>query len=186
MTGACVRPARPGDADAIAAIYAPYVDETAITFELDAPDGAAMAARIAAISPRFPYLVAERDGAILGYAYADLFRTRAAYRWALETTVYVDRRRPREGIGRALYADLLAALTRSGFVTALGVIALPNRPSVALHEAMGFVHTGTETGVGFKFGQWHDVGVWQRDLAPRSATPAEPSPPQLRSGSARA
>lgn len=174
MSGVRVRAASADDAAAIAAIYAPYVDETAITFELDAPDAAEMARRIEAILARFPYFVAEVDGRVLGYAYADLYRTRAAYRWAIETTVYVDRRHPRRGIGRALYEALLTASAEAGFVTALGVIALPNQGSVALHEAMGFVHAGTQVGVGYKHGRWHDVGFWQCDLARREAVPGEP------------
>ena len=97
-----------------------------------------------------------------------------AYRWTVETTVYVDAAHPRRGIGRALYSELLDELTRRGFVTALGVIAMPNAPSVALHEALGFAYVGTQAGVGYKFGGWHDIGVWQRDLAPRIAAPAEP------------
>lgn len=172
-----VRAVRPDDAEAIAAIYAPYVRDTAITFELDAPDAAAMRGRIASVSARFPWIVAERGGAVLGYAYADRYRTRAAYRWATETTVYVDQRHPREGIGRALYGALLDRCAGAGFVTALGVIALPNPASVALHEAIGFVHVGTQRGVGYKFAGWHDVGLWQRDLAPRLADQREPLAP---------
>jgi L-amino acid N-acyltransferase YncA len=169
-----IRSVRADDAAAIAAIYAPYVHDSAITFELDAPDAAAMAGRIASVTQRFPWLVAEMDGMVRGYAYADLYRTRAAYRWAVETTVYVDRDFPRRGIGRALYGPLIAESMRAGFVTALGVIALPNEPSVALHEAIGFVHAGTQVGVGYKLGRWHDVGFWQRDLAAREDVPREP------------
>ena len=169
-----VRAVGPDDAEAIAAIYAPYVRDTAITFELNAPDAAAMRARIQSVSARYPYVVAERDGVVLGYAYADIYRTRAAYRWAVETTVYVDRDRPREGIGRALYGPLIDLSAAAGFVTALGVIALPNAASVALHEALGFVHVGTQAGVGYKFAGWHDVGFWQRDLAPRLTDQPEP------------
>ena len=172
-----VRAVRPDDAAAIAAIYAPYVRDTAITFELDPPDAAAMRGRIERVACRFPWIVAERDGAVLGYAYADLYRTRAAYRWAVETTVYVARDHPREGIGRALYGSLIDRSAAAGFVTALGVIALPNAASVALHEATGFVHVGTQRGVGYKFSGWHDVGFWQRDLAPRLPDQPEPVPP---------
>lgn len=177
MDGLVVRAVRPDDAEAIAAIYAPYVHDTAITFELDAPDVAAMRARLISVSARFPWIVAERCGAVLGYAYADLYRTRAAYRWAVETTVYVDRGHAREGIGRALYGPLLDRSAAAGFVTALGVIALPNAASVALHEATGFVHVGTQGGVGYKFARWHDVGFWQRDLAPRLTNQPEPLAP---------
>lgn len=174
MSGPVVRAVRPDDAAALAAIYAPYVRDSAITFELDAPDSDAMRGRIAAVTQRFPWLAAELDGVVRGYAYADLYRTRAAYRWAVETTVYVARDAFRCGIGRALYAPLLAECARRGFVTAIGVIALPNSGSVALHEAMGFVHAGTQAGVGYKLGRWHDVGFWQRDLMPRLDRPGEP------------
>ena len=173
-----VRAVRPDDAAAIAAIYAPYVRDTAITFELDAPDAEAMRGRIEHVGARFPWIVAERDGVVLGYAYADLYRTRAAYRWAVETTVYVDRDRGRQGIGRALYGPLIDRCAAAGFVTALGVIALPNAASVGLHEAMGFVHVGTQAGVGYKFAAWHDVGFWQRDLALRRAEQPEPLAPR--------
>ncbi len=177
MSAIRIRPVQPGDAESIARIYAPYVEESAITFELDAPGAGTMRERILAVTARFSWLVAELDGILCGYAYADLYRTRAAYRWAVETTVYVDRDMPRRGIGRALYAPLIEASTAAGFVTALGVIALPNDASVALHEAMGFVHAGTQTGVGYKFDRWHDIGFWQRDLAPRRTDQAEPMRP---------
>ena len=148
---------------AIAAIYAPYVRETPITFELEPPDAAEMAKRIAQIVPRFPYLVAEHEGGVAAYAYADLYRTRAAYRWVVETTVYVALSAQRRGIGRTLYEALLDRLTQAGYVAAVGVIALPNDASVALHEACGFVHVGTQAGIGFKHHRWHDVGFWQHE-----------------------
>lgn len=177
--GLIVRAARPDDAAAIAAIYAPYVRDTAITFELDAPGAEAMRGRIESVSRRYPYIVAERGGTVLGYAYADGYRSRAAYRWAVETTVYVDRGHPREGVGRALYRPLIERSAAAGFVTALGVIALPNAASVALHEAVGFVHVGTQAGVGYKFSRWHDVGFWQRDLGPRLTDQPEPALPPM-------
>ena len=169
-----IRPVREEDGAAIAAIYAPYVRDTAITFELEAPDAATIRSRIACVTRLYPWLVAEVDGAVLGYAYADLYRTRAAYRWAVETTVYVDRDHGRRGIGRALYVPLIEECVRLGFVTAIGVVALPNAASVALHEALGFAHAGTQIGTGYKLGAWHDIGIWQRDLAPRTAAPPEP------------
>jgi L-amino acid N-acyltransferase YncA len=171
-----IRPVRLDDAGAIAAIYAPYVDGTAITFELPpAPDATEFRRRIAAITPQFPYLVAEVDGRLAGYAYADLYRTRPAYRWVVETTVYVAMDAQRRGIGRALYEPLLNQLTQQGHVAAVGVIALPNEGSVALHEALGFVHAGTQREIGYKLDKWHDVGFWQRELAPRPFSPKLPS-----------
>lgn len=169
-----IRAVDAGDAAAIAAIYAPYVADSAISFELDPPGSAAMLSRIETVTGRFPWLVAERGGTVVGYAYADSYRTRAAYRWTVETTVYVDRAYGRQGIGRALYAALLEEAARRGFVSALGVLTLPNAASAGLHEAMGFAHVGTQAGIGYKFGCWHDIGIWQRDLAPRRGNPAEP------------
>ena len=158
MSEPVIRGATPDDAAAIAALYAPYVDRTPITFELAAPDAGEMAERIAAVTERFPWLVAIDRGGIVGYAYGDLFRTRAAYRWAVETTIYVASGAERRGIGRALYAPLLERLAGQGYVAAIGAITLPNAPSIALHEAMGFVHSGTYRKIGYKLGEWHDVG----------------------------
>lgn len=159
-----VRPATPDDAEAIAAIYRPSV-EGVISFEETPPDAAEMARRMAETAARYPYFVAVLDGRVAGYAYAGAFRARAAYRWAVETTVYVDEATQRRGVGRTLLEALLAELEARGFVTALAIIALPNAGSVALHEALGFGAIGVERGVGWKHGRWHDVGVWQRELA---------------------
>lgn len=173
-----VRSVRCEDAEAIAAIYRPYVTDTPISFEIDPPDAGEMASRIRTITAAYPWLVGEVEGAIVGYAYAARFRERAAYRFIVETTVYLARGSERRGIGRALYAPLLAELTRQGFVCAIGAIALPNPASVALHEAMGFVRVGAYPGVGYKLGAWHDVGLWQRELAARAPAPREPAPPR--------
>jgi L-amino acid N-acyltransferase YncA len=173
MSALGIRPVGVDDAAAIAAIYAPNVTDSVISFELVPPDAAEIARRIAAVTAAYPWIVATCDGIVVGYAYGGVYRERAAYRWTVEATVYVDWARSRQGIGRALYAALLDDLTRRGFVTAIGVIALPNPASVSLHEALGFVHAGTQAGVGYKFGGWHDIGIWQRDLAPRRSDPAE-------------
>lgn len=172
-----IRDVAPDDAAAIAAVYAPYVESSAISFEATAPDAAEFRRRIGLVTASYPWLVAVEDGAILGYAYGDLFRTRAAYRWVVETTIYVSMGAERRGIGRALYAPLLERLAGQGYVAAIGGIALPNAASVALHEAMGFVHAGTYAKVGYKLGAWHDVGFWQRELGPRLAVPSEPLRP---------
>jgi L-amino acid N-acyltransferase YncA len=169
-----VRPVRLDDAAAIAAIYAPYVTDTTITFELYAPDAAAMAERIATVTRMHPWLVAEEDGAVLGYAYGYPYRARPAYRWVAETGIYLAQAAHGRGIGGTLYAALLEALASAGYVAAIGAIAMPNDASVALHERLGFTHSGTQTGIGFKQGGWHDVSFWQRDLAPRSRDPIEP------------
>ncbi|PAX07209.1 arsinothricin resistance N-acetyltransferase ArsN1 family B [Sphingomonas lenta] len=171
-----VRPARPDDAAALAAIYAPYVTDGVVSFELEPPDAAEMARRMAAGGDRHPWLVAEADGAVCGYAYASPFRTRAAYAWAVETTVYVAADVQGRGCGRALYAELLDRLTRQGFTQAVGIIALPNEASVGLHKRLGFRFVGVNEQVGWKHGRWIDVGVWQRPLAEPGDPPRPPRP----------
>lgn len=159
-----IRLARSDDAAAIAAIYAPYVLDTAISFEEEPPTPSQMAERIVATQEICPFIVLEEQGDVLGYAYAGPHRARAAYRWSVDVTVYVAARAHRRGVGRALYGDLLERLTRQGFHAAFAGIALPNDKSVGLHEALGFEHLGTYREVGFKFGRWHDVGWWRRSL----------------------
>ena len=153
------------DADACAAIYAPYVRDTAISFEDIPPTPAEMAARIERLITTHAWLVAEDENEILGYAYACPHRERAAYRWTTEVSAYVDARRRRHGAGRQLYDSLLNILTEQGYQVALAVIGLPNDPSVAFHESFGFEPAGVFHRLGFKFGEWWDVGWWQLDLA---------------------
>lgn len=169
-----IRFAESADAAAIAAIYGPYVEGTHISFEEAAPDAAEIARRMG--SPVHPWLVAERDGRIVGYASTSPMRDRPAYRWSVETGLYVDQVQQGHGIGRQLLEAHLDLLERQGFVTAIAGIALPNDASIALHEKLGFTPSGIERGVGFKLGQWIDVARWQRDLAPRTNTPEEPRP----------
>ena len=159
-----VRPARLGDAAAIQAIYAPIVADTAISFEIEPPSVAEMERRIVATLERYPYLVAERDGALLGYAYGGEHRSRAAYRVSVDVTCYVAPVARRQGVGRALYGVLLATLSDAGFHSAHAGITLPNPGSVGLHEAMGFEKVGVYREVGYKLGAYHDVGWWQRML----------------------
>jgi L-amino acid N-acyltransferase YncA len=167
-----IRPARVSDAADIAAVYRPYVEGHHFTFEEMPPEPGEIAERMA--NPIHPWLVADEDGRILGYASSSPMRNRAAYRWSIETGIYLAADAQGRGTGRELLSALLDLLQRQGFVTAVAGIALPNEPSVALHEKLGFTLLGVERGVGFKFGKWIDVGRWQRDLAPRSAAPAEP------------
>ena len=172
-----IRLATEQDAAALAAIYRPYVEDSRISFEEVAPDPAEMARRIVGDRPGFcPWLVAEDDGQLLGYAASSPFRTRPAYRWTVETGIYLAPEAMGRGIGRALLEPLIELLERQGYVAAIGAIALPNEASVALHEKLGFIHTGTYRGVGRKAGEWLDVGLWQKDLAPRGDEPAEPRP----------
>ena len=160
-----VRIATEADAEAIAAIYAPYVLETAISFEEVPPTAAELARRLTSILETYPYLVFEDRDGILGYAYGSVHRAKPAYRWSVETTVYAARHAHRRGIGRALYSKLLELLTRQGFHSAFAGIVPPNDGSVGLHEAMGFVHLGTFTEIGFKHGKFHDLGWWRRTLS---------------------
>lgn len=172
-----VRRATADDAAAIASIYAPYVRATVVSFELEAPDEIEMAGRIAAVGDAYPWLVAcEANGEVAGYAYACAFRPRPAYRFTVETTVYVADGAHRRGIGTLLYRSLLPVLEAQGYTQAIGAITLPNEASVRLHEALGFTHAGTYEKVGFKLGEWRSVGLWQRPLAPMVARPEEPRP----------
>jgi phosphinothricin acetyltransferase len=170
-----IRPARVEDAPAIAGIYAPFVIDSPVTFETEAPDVEVMEARIRSGGDLYPWYVAEREGGIVcGYAYAARFRDRAAYRFAVETTVYIGPSAHRLGIGRRLYDRLFETLEAQGFTQAIAAITLPNEPSVRLHEAVGFRSAGVYRQVGYKLGGWHDVGLWQRPLAPAGNPPAEP------------
>lgn len=171
-----IRPATIADAGPIAAIYAPYVADSAITFEVDIPSVEDMAGRIARILPHYPYWVAERDEAIVGYAYATKLYERAAYRWAVETTVYLALDAKGRGVGGALYRRLIDGLRDQGFLTAVGKITLPNAASVRLHEKLGFRASGVFERVGFKQGRWHDVGIYQLDLADHPVDPPETRP----------
>ncbi len=177
MTGAAIlRVAKPEDARAIAAIYAPYVRDTVISFETDPPDEAEMRRRIGVTLENYPWLVAELSGRVAGYAYASQHRTRLAYRWGCDVAVYLSPEAKRQRIGTALYTELMAILSRQGFRHAFGGIALPNPASIALHERLGFRHLGTYSDVGYKLGAWHDVGWWQCQIASTAGAPEEVIP----------
>jgi L-amino acid N-acyltransferase YncA len=182
MEGLVIRPAEPlADAASCAAMYAPYVLSNATSFEEAAPGEDEMADRIARTSATHPWLVAERGGKLLGYAYACRHRERPAYRWSADVSVYVGERQWRQGIGRRLYEDLFERLRRQGFRTACAGITLPNIASVALHESLGFAPVGIYRHIGWKAGAWRDVGWWQLDLAVESTgPPAEPLAPNER------
>lgn len=157
-----IRAAAAGDSAAIAAIYNHYVAKTVITFEEEPVAAREMARRIEdAGSASLPWLVAEREGQVVGYAYATPWRARSAYRFSVEVTVYVDPECPRLGIGRRLYEALLPTLKTRGIHAAFGVIALPNDASVALHERFGFEKVAHLREVGYKFDRWIDVGYWE-------------------------
>ena len=172
-----IRAAEAGDAPAIAAIYAPHVLNGIISFETDAPDADAIRARMTASDGLYPWLVATdgpEDGSVLGYAYAGKFRERPAYRYVVETSIYMAGTAQRAGTGRLLYDALIDTLRAQGFAQAIGVIALPNDASIAVHEAVGFRKAGIYREVGFKFGRWIDVGFWQCMLHAATIPPTEP------------
>lgn len=149
---------QPEDAPAIQAIYARVVTDTASSFEEMPPTAEEIGQRIAATLRAYPYLVAVREGQVVGYAYASQHRARAAYRWAVDVTVYIAQSERRTGVGRSLYEALLPILARQGYRSAYAGISQPNPGSVGLHERLGFRHIGTYPKVGYKLGQWHDVG----------------------------
>lgn len=169
-----VREASALDAEACVAIYAPYVTDTAITFEIDVPSAAEMADRIARAQSTHAWMVLEDEGRVIGYAYAGPMKPRAAYRWSCEVSVYLEQGRRRTGAGRALYEALLERLTERGFRTAIAGMTLPNDASVGLHKAMGFEPIGTYRRIGWKLGSWHDVAWVQRPLAVLPDPPKEP------------
>jgi len=169
-----IRFAEPRDAAAILAIYTPYCEATAVSFESVPPNVEQIAERMERIASQYPWLVAEIDGRVAGYVYACPHRERGAYRWAVDVTVYVEANRHRRGIGRALYTSLLAMLRAQGFFKAYAGITLPNPASVGVHEVLGFQPVAVYRGVGYKLGQWRDVGWWQLELQPEVAEPPEP------------
>ena len=168
-----IRLATPDDARQVQEIYAPYC-ATPISFEMDAPTIEEMRGRLAKVLGQYPWLLCEDGGEILGYVYATQHRERAAYRWSVDTTVYVRQRSQRRGIGRALYTSLLAVLPLQGYVNAYAGVTLPNPASVGLHEALGFQPVGVYRQVGFKCGAWHDVAWFQRPLQPWPEEPPAP------------
>lgn len=165
-----VRLADPADGSALAAIYAQSIS-TPVSFELAAPSGEEMAGRVAEVLRLAPWLVLERDARIAGYAYAAAHRARPAYRFSVDTTVYVDAAHTRSGVGRALYRTLFALLRLQGFYVAHAGITLPNAASVGLHESFGFEPVGVYKDVGFKLGAFHTVGWWRLALLPAVGEP---------------
>jgi L-amino acid N-acyltransferase YncA len=159
-----IRSVQVSDAAAIARIYHYYVTTTAISFETEPPTADDIAARIEKATARHSWLVYESEGALLGYAYTSTFRERRAYQATVESTIYLNQTAIGRGIGRALYQALLDDAAVKGYREALGVIALPNEPSVQLHEKLGFVKVAHLEKIGYKFDRWIDVGIWQKHL----------------------
>jgi L-amino acid N-acyltransferase YncA len=174
-----IRSANPErDSAACAAIYAPHVEASPTSFEAEAPGPEEMAERIERIGATHPWLVAERNGEVAGFAYACEHRSRAAYRWAVDVSVYVGEADRRRGLGKDLYEELLRRLRAQRFRVACAGVTLPNEASVGLHEGLGFVAVGVYRRIGWKQGAWRDVGWWQLDLSPDADDPPqEPLPP---------
>jgi L-amino acid N-acyltransferase YncA len=171
VTEVSLRLATPDDGAACAAIYRPAVEQSAISFELAPPDGDEMSRRIKQVLKRTPWVIAEVEGKVRGYAYGSRHRERAAYDWTVETTVYVDEAHPRRGIGRACMDGLLDILRLQGFHLAVAGTTLPNDGSVGLHEALGFSRIGAYPAIGYKAGRWYDVAWFALELGPRPEVP---------------
>jgi phosphinothricin acetyltransferase len=166
-----IRPARDSDASAMLEIYAPYIEQSVISFEQEVPAVEEYAARVHKYLTGWGGVAAMLDGKLVGYAYGSSHRERAAYKWSVETTVYVQSGKHRTGIGRRLYEALLPTLAAAGYCNAYAGVALPNPASVALHLAVGFTPVGTFPRVGYKFGQWRDVAWFHLPL--RNEPPGE-------------
>jgi phosphinothricin acetyltransferase len=157
-----IRPAELSDAPVLARIYNHYVSNTVVTFEEDPLSDDDMAGRVSeSRAASLPWIVAELSGVVVGYAYASKWKGRCAYRYSVETTIYLDNSITSRGIGSKLYRELLSQIRAMGMHTAIGGVALPNPASVALHEKHGFRHVGTFHQVGYKQARWVDVGYWQ-------------------------
>lgn len=176
-----IRTAEIGDAKAIAAIYAHYVVETAITFEIEPPSVEDFETRIGTCLAAYPWLVALTEDRIVGYAYAGPFKHRAAYDWSAEITVYLDPAFHRQGVGKRLYAVLISALQAQGYHSLFAGITLPNAGSVGLHRAIGMAEVGVFREAGFKLGQWHDVAWYGMIIGERKLPVEKPITfPELR------
>jgi L-amino acid N-acyltransferase YncA len=183
-----IRLAVPEDAEGVRAIYVPYVRSSPVTFETVEPSVEEMTQRIRSVSSKYPWLVCSRSREILGYAYANRHRERAAYQWCVEVSVYVDGAHQRHGIGSVLYDALFRILAAQNFTTAYAGITLPNPASVALHEIKGFTPIGVFKDAGYKLSAWHDVGWWQLSLKQKDPAPAPPVdfPTWVKQGGGRA
>jgi phosphinothricin acetyltransferase len=174
-----IRPAVPKDAAPCLDIYAPIVRETPTSFETQLPAAEEFAGRIRETIRDYPWLVAETEEstpALAGFAYGRRHRERVAYQWSVEVSVYISDGHRRQGVGRALYAELLDILKRQGYFNAYAIITLPNAASVLFHESMGFEPVGVYRKAGYKLGRWHDVGWWSLRLRDSDAPLSDPIP----------
>ena len=159
------------DAAGILEVYAPYILNTSITFEYEVPPIEEFKKRIEGILKKYPYLVCEENGTILGYAYAGPYRTRAAFGWDAELSVYIRPEAQRRGIATVLCRCIIEILREMGCYHLYSHITIPNSGSLALHKALGFVEEGRLSRTGFKLGSWHDMAVLSLQLAPLPQTP---------------
>lgn len=166
-----IRPVRLEDAARIATIYAPFCEETTVSFETLAPTPEEIARRIERVTARYPWLVWTPDGEVTGYAYASPHRERAAYQWSVDVAIYLDAAHRGRGGGRLLYTELFRQLRERGYYSAYAGIALPNQASIGLHEAMGFTLVGVYHKVGYKMGAWHDVAWYELELQNKGGEP---------------
>jgi len=169
-----IRIAKADDSESILKIYAPYIENTSYTFEMDVPTVDSFKERISAYLQNWPWLVCEINGVIAGYAYGSRHRERVAYQWSVESSVYVHDDYQRMGVAQALYRALIGILKLQGFRNLYAVINLPNDKSVSFHEKSGFEYFATYKNVGYKLGRWKNVGWWQLQLNEYLAEPAPP------------
>lgn len=174
--GATIRVGAEGDTGAITDIYTSIVEDTHFSFETTPPAESEMAGRIRETLERFPWVVCEYDGRVVGYSYASPHNDRSAYQWSIDVSVYIGEEWQRRGVAQGLYESLFALLRRQGFYTAYAVIALPNPPSVALHKDLGFERVGLYEKAGYKHGDWRDVSHWELLLQPHEIPPSPPIP----------
>ena len=167
--------AEEADAPALLAIYGQYID-TPITFECELPSEESFAERIRSIRSAYPYIVCEEDGRVWGYAYAHRQAERAAYQWNAELSVYLDRSRTGQGLGRRLYTALMEMLRLQGIRTVYALVTVPNEKSEGLHGSLGFRHMGTQRSTGYKDGAWRDVAWFEKQIAPYDPDPAPLAP----------
>ena len=171
-----IRLATEADAAQMIAIYAPSVEDSPISFEVTLPSVAAFRSRVTATLASLPWLVCEAGGAVAGYAYAARHHRREAYQWSVESSIYVHAGQRGRGVARGLYTSLFACLRAQGYYNVYAGITLPNAPSVALHEALGFVAAGVYPSVGYKMGAWRDVGWWHLTLREHEPVGSAPRP----------
>lgn len=171
MKQAVLRPAKAADAEGILKIYAPYVTDTAVSFEYDVPAPDEFAGRIETISERYPYLVCELEGETVGFAYASAHRERSAYMWNAELSVYIDKSHCRLGIGHSFYSALIEILKLQNIQTVYGGVAVPNENSEWLHKSLGFEAAGVYRKTGFKLGRWHDVVWYEKQIGSHTTPP---------------